>query len=34
MFKRKHRKPLNDYFKPPTSMKVNNIIKQVIPDAP
>jgi len=31
--KRKHHKYLNDYFKPPTSMKVNNIIAQAIPDA-
>ena len=35
MFKRKkHRKPLNDYFRPPTSMKINNIIKQVLPVIP
>jgi hypothetical protein len=32
--KRKHHKYLNDYFKPPTSMKVNNIIAQAIPDPP
>jgi hypothetical protein len=32
--KRKHVKFLNDYVKPPTSMKVNNIIKQAIPDIP
>ena len=32
--KKKHHKYLNDYFKPPTSMKINNIIKQAIPDAP
>ena len=33
MFKRKkHHKHLNDYYQPATSMKINNIIKQVIPD--
>ena len=32
--KRKRNQYVNDYFKPPTSMKVNNIIKQAIPDAP
>ena len=35
MFKKsKHRKLLNDYYQPATSMKVNNIIKQVIPVTP
>ena len=35
MFKRKkHHKYLNDYYQPATSMKINNIIKQVIPDIP
>ena len=32
--KKKHHTYLNDYFKPPTSMKINTIIKQAIPDAP
>ena len=32
--RKKHHKPLNDYFRPPTSMKINNIIKQVIPNIP
>ena len=32
--KRKHHEYVNDYFKPPTNMKVNNIIAQAIPDAP
>ncbi len=32
--KRKHHKNLNDYIKPVTSMKVNNIIAQAIPDEP
>ena len=35
MFKRKRKeKYLNSYFKPITSMKMNNIIKQAIPEAP
>ena len=32
--KRKHHQYVNDYFKPPTSMKIDNIIAQAIPDAP
>ena len=33
MFKRKrHNQPLNSYYKPPTSMKMNKIINQVFPD--
>ena len=32
--KRKRNQNVNDRFKPPTSMKVNNIIAQAIPDAP
>ena len=32
--KRKQRKYLNDYVKPPTSMKLNNIIRQAIPVIP
>ena len=33
MFKRKrHTQPLNSYYKPPTSMKVNKIVNQVFPD--
>jgi hypothetical protein len=35
MFKRKRKEQyLNSYFKPATSMKVNDIIKQAIPNAP
>ena len=35
MFKKKHHKRyVNSYFKPVTSMKVNKIINQVIPNAP
>ena len=34
MFKRKrHNQPLNSYYKPPTSMKMNKIINQVFPDS-
>ena len=32
--KRKHHQYVNDYFKPATSMNINNMIKQAIPDAP
>lgn len=32
--KRKQNKYLNDYFQPPTSMKINNIIRQAIPNKP
>ena len=32
--KRKHRKQLNDYYRPPTSMKVQNVIKQALPVVP
>jgi len=32
--KRKHHKYLNDYYQPATSMKINNIIRQAIPDIP
>lgn len=32
--KRKHRKYLNDYYQPPTSMKIQNIISKAIPVTP
>ena len=32
--KRKHRKYLNDYYQPPTSMKIQNIISKAIPVEP
>lgn len=34
MFKKKNHQYVNSYFKPVTSMKVNKIIKQTIPDKP
>ena len=32
--KRKHRKYLNDYYQPPTSMKIQKIISKAIPVVP
>ena len=32
--RKKHRQYVNDYFKPPTSMKINTIINKAKPDGP